>query len=105
MDLDYDTPGEVIDSSLPAEQRVWKASQRHRLRPHQQPSFEQRYPSNHYKNLKVHVFTNLNLDQGLKIFENVGMKATKSEMQKMINKVVSHPIKGEQLTKKQKAEN
>ena len=50
----------------------------------------------------VHVFTQLNLKQGLKIFGNKGMKATKSEMQQMHDKVVFHPIKGEQLTNKQK---
>ena len=50
----------------------------------------------------VHVFTQPNLKQGLKIFGNAEMKANKSEMHQMHNKVVFHPIKGEQLTKKQK---
>ena len=50
----------------------------------------------------VHVFTQLNLKQGLKIFGNSGMKATKLEMQKMHDNMVFHPIKGKKLTKKQK---
>ena len=52
----------------------------------------------------VHVFTQLNLKQGLKIFGNEGIKATKAEMKKIHDKVVFHPIKGKQLTKKQKNE-
>ena len=52
----------------------------------------------------VHLFTQLNLKQGLKIFENERIKATKSEMQQMHDKVVFHLIKGEQLTMRQKHE-
>ena len=91
-----------VKSPSPAEQRVWEASQRHGLRPRRQPSFENRYPSDHYTNLIVHVFTQLNLNQVLKIFANEEMKATKSETQQVHDKVVFRPIKGEQLTKKQK---
>ena len=91
-----------VNSHSPAEQRVWEASQRHVLCPRWQPSFGHRYSSDHYTNLMVHVFTQLNLNQGLKIFGNKGMKATKSEMQQMHDKVVFRLIKGEQLTKKQK---
>ena len=52
----------------------------------------------------VNVIIQLSLKQGLKRFGNAGMKATKSEMQKMHGKVVLHPINGEQLAKKQKTE-
>ena len=55
-------------------------------------------------NLMVHVFKQLNLKQGLNIFGNVGMMATKSKMQKMNDKVVFHLIKGGQLTNTQKIE-
>ena len=67
-----------VNSPSPAEQCVWEASRRHRLRPRRQPRFEHRDPSNHYTNLMVHVFTHLNLKQGIKKFGNEGMKATKS---------------------------
>ena len=50
----------------------------------------------------VHVFTQLNLKQGLKRFGNAVMKYTKSEMHQIHDKVVFHLIKGGQLTKKQK---
>ena len=50
----------------------------------------------------VHVFTQLNLNQGFKRFGNAKNNATKSEMQQMHNTVVFHLIKGGQLTKKQK---
>ena len=50
-------------------------------------------------NLMVHVFPQLNPKQGLKQFGNEGIKATKSDMQKMHDKVVFHPIKGKQLTR------
>ena len=50
----------------------------------------------------VHVFTQLNLKQGLKKFGKAVVRATKSEMQKIQYKVVLHPIRGEQLTRKQK---
>ena len=50
----------------------------------------------------VHVFTQLNLKQGLKRFGKSGMKSTKSELQQMNNKVLFHSINGEQLTRKQK---
>ena len=50
----------------------------------------------------VHVFTKLNLKQVLNRFRKSGMKATKSEMMQMHDKVVFHPIKGEQSTKKQR---
>ena len=53
-------------------------------------------------NLMVQVFIELNLNQVLKIFVSERMKATKSEMQQVHYKVVFHPIKGEQLAKKQK---
>ena len=89
-----------VNPPSPKEQRVWEASRRHGLRPCRQPRFEHRYPSDHYTNLVVHVFKHLNLKQGLKRFVEAGMKATKSEMQQMHNKVVFHPIKGGQLTKK-----
>ena len=91
-----------VNSPLPAEKRLWEASQRHGLRPLWQPSFEHRYPSDHYTNLMVHVFTQLELKQGLRIFGNEGMKATNSEMQQIHNKVVFRLIKGKQLIKKQK---
>ena len=61
----------------PAERHVWEASQRHGLRPLQQPIFEHKYPSDHYTNLMVHVFTQMNLQQGLEIFGNKGIKAYK----------------------------
>ena len=93
-----------VNSTLPADQCIWEASQRHRLSPHLQPIFKHRYPSDHNTNLVVHVFTQLNLNQGLKRFLNVGMKATNSEMQQMHDKVVLHPIKGGQLTNKKKTE-
>ena len=93
-----------VNSPAPAEQRVSEASQIYGLRPRHQPSFEHRYPSDHYTNLMVHVFTQMNLNQGLKIFGNAGMKATKSEIQQMHDKVLLHPIKGEQLTNKQNTE-
>ena len=88
-----------LNSPSPAERRVWESYGRHRLRPRRQPSFEHKYPSNHYTNLMVHIFIQLNIKQGLKRFVNVLIKATKSEMQKMNDKVVFHPIKGEQLTR------
>ena len=89
-----------VNSPLTAEHHVWEASRRHELRPCRQPSFDHRYPSDHYTNLMVHIFTQLNLKQVLKRFGKTGMKATKSEMQQMHNKVVFHPIKGDQITKK-----
>ena len=91
-----------VNSPSPAEQHAWEAYQRHRICPCRQPRFDHRYPSNHYTNLMVHVFSQLNLKQGLKIFGKAVMKAAKSEMQQMHDKVVFHPIKGEQLTRKQK---
>ena len=91
-----------VNSPSLAERRVWEASRGHGLRPHLQPRFEHRHPSNHYTNLMVHIFTQLNLKQGLKRFGNEGIKATNSEMQKMHNKVVFHPIKGKQLIRIQK---
>ena len=42
----------------------------------------------------VHVFTHLNLKQGLNRLGEAGMKATKSEMHQMLDKVIFHPIKG-----------
>ena len=66
-----------VNSPSPAEQRVWEASQRHEC-PCRQPSSEHKYPSNHYTNLMVQVFTQLNLKQGLKRFGNEGIKAKKS---------------------------
>ena len=53
-------------------------------------------------NLMFHVFTQLNLKKGPKIFGNEVMKATKSKMQQMHNKLVFHPIKDKQLTRIQK---
>ena len=50
----------------------------------------------------VHVFTQLNLKQGLKRFGNERIKETKSEMQQMHDEVVFHRIKGKQLTRIQK---
>ena len=44
-----------VNSPSPAERRVWEASQRHGLLPHRHPSFERKYPGNHYTNLMVHV--------------------------------------------------
>ena len=41
----------------------------------------------------VHIFTQLNLKQGLKKFGNEGIKATKSEMKQMHDNVVLHPIR------------
>ena len=70
-----------INPPSPAEERVWGASQRHGLHPHRQTSFQHKYPINHYTNLMVHVFTQLNLKQRLKLFVNEGKKSTKSEMQ------------------------
>ena len=70
-----------VNSTSPAEQHVWETSQRHELRSYRKPSFEHRYPSDHYTNLMVHVFKQLNLKQGLKIFGSKGMKATKSKIQ------------------------
>ena len=91
-----------VNPPSPAEQRIWEASQIHGLLHCRQTSLEHRYPSGHYMNLMVHIFTQLNLNQGLRIFGGKGMKATKSEIQQIYDKVVFHPIKGEQLTKKQK---
>ena len=93
-----------VNSPSPAERRIWEASQRHGLRPHWQPSFEQKHPSDYYTNLMVHVLTQLNLKKGLKTFGDEGIKATKSEMKKMHDKVVFHPIRGEELTGIQKQE-
>ena len=52
----------------------------------------------------VHVFAQLNLKQGLKRFGSKRMKVTKSEIHKIYDKVVFHPIKGKQITKKKKHE-
>ena len=49
----------------------------------------------------VRVFIQLNLKKGLKIFGNEVMKAPKSEMHQMHDKVVFHSIRDKQLTKKQ----
>ena len=91
-----------VNSTSTAEQHVWEASQKHGLHLCPKQSFKHRYPSDHYTNLMVHIFKQLNLKQGMKIFGSKGMKATKSEIQQMNGKVMFHPIKGEQLTKKQK---
>ena len=69
-----------VNSPLSAEKHVREASRRHGLRPLRKPIFKHKYPSNHYTNLMVHVFTQLNLKKGLKIFGTEGIKATKSEM-------------------------
>ena len=50
----------------------------------------------------VHVFTQLTLKEGLKRFGNEVIKATKSEMQQMHDKVVFHMIEGKRLTKSHK---
>ena len=91
-----------VNSPSPVEQHVWKAYRRHGIHPRRQPRFEQRYPSDQYMNLMVQVFIELNLNQVLKIFVSERIKANKSEMQQVHDKVVFHPIKGEQLAKKQK---
>ena len=67
-----------VHSPSTAEQHVWEASGRHGLRPRWHPSFERRYPRNHYTKLMFHVFTQLNLKQGPKRFGSEGMRAIKS---------------------------
>ena len=91
-----------VNSPSHAERRAWEAPRKYGLRPRQNPSFKNKYPSNHYENLMVHVLTQLNLKQGLQRFENEGIKATKSEMQQIHDKVVFHLIKGKQLNRIQK---
>ena len=82
-----------LKSHFPAKRHAWEASRRHGLCPCRQPRFEKKNPSDHYTSLTVHVFTQLNLKQGLKRFGTEGIKATKSEMQQMHDKLVFHTIK------------
>ena len=75
-----------VNPPSPTERHVWEASQRHGLSPRRHRSLEHKYPSDHYTNLMVHVFTQLNLKQGLKQFGTEGIKATRSEMQKIMTR-------------------
>ena len=75
-----------VESTSPAEKHVWEESQRHGICPIRKPRFQQKYPSDNYTNHMVHVFTELNLKQGLKRFRNKGIKTTKSEIQKCLTR-------------------